>query len=419
MVLKKYKPKIVAVTGTVGKTSTKDAIYTALSKSLSIRKARKSQNSDIGLPLTILGTKNPTNSTSAREWLEVLIEGVKLILFPNHYPEWLVLELGADHPGDIESATKWVRPDVSVITKLSKVPVHVEFFASVEEVIKEKGYLAQALKSPGTLILNADDEDVVSFKDLTSEKVLYFGEASTADIVLENYAVSYDSRDLPDGIMFDVYYRAQDSRFPVMLKGTLGRHLVYPILAALAVTEATGENVLAAAKTFRTHEPTPGRMRIIEGERGSVIIDDTYNSSPVALEEALLTLNSLHKSKRKIAVLGDMLELGKFSIDEHKKAGVLAAECSDMLVTIGQRSKYAAEAARQSGLGEVREFDDSREAGIFLKGIIETGDAVLVKGSQGIRAERVVEMLMKHPEEKERLLVRQDQEWIQRDRKHK
>lgn len=410
-VLRKYKPKIIGITGTVGKTSTKDAIYTALTKSLFVRKTKKSQNSEIGVPLTVLGMPNPASNIFG--WFEVIFEGLKLVLLPNHYPEWLVLEIGADHPGDIESITKWARPDVAVVTKLSKVPVHVEFFSSVEEVIYEKSFLIRNLKPGGVAVLNVDDEDVVKFSELTKGRIIYFGKGESADIRAEGYEVAYDEEGKPVGIQFDVYEKSRDERFPIPLKGTLGEHLVYPVLAALAVTEAVGEETLIAARALRSHEPTPGRMRIIEGIEGSIIIDDTYNSSPVAVAEALTTLSVL-RNGRKIAVLGDMLELGKYSIEEHKKAGRLAAETADILVTIGPRSQYSAESAKLMGMKHVHEFTDSRTAGRFLKDFVQLGDTVLVKASQGIRAERVVEAIMAHPEDKEKLLVRFDAEWKNR-----
>lgn len=416
LVLKKYKPKVVAVTGTVGKTSTKDAIYTALSKTLSVRKTKKSQNSEFGLPLTILGQENPVHTLSVVSWLKVLARGLDLVLMPHHYPEWLVLEIGADHPGDIQKAVSWVRPDISVVTKLSKVPVHVEFFSSVEEVTREKSYLVRGLKPGGIAILNGDDEDVRTFSTLTDGRVIYFGSASDADISAENYEVTYDASDRPDGVCFDVVHRPHGERFPVLLKGTLGHHLVYPVIAALAVAEAVGENVASISKAFRTHEATPGRMRVIEGEGGTTIIDDTYNSSPVAVEEALKTLESL-RATRRIAVLGDMLELGKYSVDAHRKVGVLASECADALVTIGPRSQSAAEAARFSGMKEVHEFRDALEALAYLRETVTKGDTILVKGSQGMRTERIVRGLMAHPEDAEKLLVRQDAEWKERDKK--
>ncbi len=415
LVIKKYKPRIVAVTGTVGKTSTKDAIYTALSKSFSVRKTKKSQNSEIGIPLTILECSNPASSILG--WFEVLLEGVKLILMPHHYPEWLILEIGADHPGDISEVMKWIKPNVSVVTKLSKVPVHVEFFSSVEQVTKEKSYLVRSLKPGGVAVLNADDEDVVNFKELTKEKVIFFGASDISNVKVHDYEVTYNEEKKPDGIKFIVSHALDEEgnieEFPILLKGTLGYHLVYPILAALTVTDALGENVLQAGKAFRTHEPTPGRMRIIDGINSSVLIDDTYNSSPVAVEEALRTLKNV-EGTRKVAVLGDMLELGKYSIEEHKKAGVIVSKTADVLITVGQRSQYTAESARENGFNTAYSFSRSEEAGDFLKDFIQAGDIVLIKGSQGIKAERIVERVMAHPEDKEKLLVRQDKEWQNR-----
>lgn len=411
-ILKKYKPKVVGITGTVGKTSTKDAVYTALCRFVSVRKTKKSYNSEFGIPLTIIGATNPVSTTDMFAWLGVLLEGLKLILLPNHYPEWLVLEVGADHPGDIKRATRWLKPDIAIVTKLSKTPVHVEHFASPEDVFEEKGNLVRALKPGGTLILNAEDEDVLAYRNLSDEKTILFGNAAGSDLRSEHYKVVYDADGLPTGIYFDV--ATEEESIPVSLAGTLGEHHAFHVLAALAVTKALGENLALAAKNFRTHEPTPGRMRIIEGEKETVILDDTYNSSPVAAEEALKVLGML-EAKRKIAVLGDMLELGRYSVDAHRKAGAQASQVADILVTVGVRSRATAESALDNmNESDVFQFDDSREAGIFLEPLIEKGDAILVKGSQGMRMERIVEEMMAHPEDKEKLLVRQDEEWQRR-----
>ncbi|MHB0978035.1 MAG: UDP-N-acetylmuramoyl-tripeptide--D-alanyl-D-alanine ligase [Minisyncoccota bacterium] len=409
-VLRKYKPKIVAITGSVGKTSTKDATYTALSRFYNCRKSQKSQNSDIGIPLSILNI--PNAGSNFLLWLKNLINGLVLILLPHYYPEWLVLEVGADTPGDIEKVSRWLKPDIVVVTKLSKVPVHVEFFSSPEEIFKEKGNLVKVLKPGGTLILNADDSDVMAFRELTKEKVVLFGESSSADVSAQNYEVIYDENNLPLGASFVVL--GGDEALPIYLEGTVGKHHVYHILSALAVCKALGEPLSVAIKNFKYHEPTPGRMRLIEGEKGSIIIDDSYNSSPIALSEALNTLKDLKNTGRKIAVLGDMLELGKYSVEEHKKAGAKAGEIADILVTVGVRARYFAEGAQSAGMeeGNIFQFSDSKKAGEFMYNRIEKGDVVLVKGSQsGIRMERVVEKIMAHPEDKEKLLVRQDKEW--------
>ncbi len=410
--LKKYKPKIVAITGTVGKTSTKDAVYTALSKFYFVRASNKSFNSEIGIPLTVLNL--PNAGSDAFGWIRNILNGLVLILMPSHYPEWLVLEVGTDKPGDIQSVTKWLTPDIVIVTRLSKVPVHVEAFDSPEDLFEEKGNLVKALKRGGTLILNADDPDVVAYKNLSEEKIVLFGNSSGSDISSRDMEILYDERNMPKGITFKVVSEGEE--YPVYLCGTIGEHHAYHVLAAFAVCRTIGEHLSIAAKAFKNHEPTPGRLRIIEGIKESAILDDTYNSSPVALEEALKSLGNLEKAKRRIAILGDMLELGRFSVDEHKKMGVLAVKYADVLVTVGVRSRYAADSALDSGMDEskVLQFDDSREAGDYVQNIIEPGDAILVKGSQGVRMERVVEEIMAHPKDKQMLLVRQDKEWQKR-----
>jgi UDP-N-acetylmuramoyl-tripeptide--D-alanyl-D-alanine ligase len=407
-VLRKYKPNIVAITGTVGKTSTKDAVYTALSNFYFCRKSQKSFNSELGIPLTVLGLKNAENSFIG--WVKNILDGIDILMLPHHYPEWLILEIGTDRPGDIQEVTKWIKPDITIVTKLSKIPVHVEFFPSPEYVFKEKGKLVEALKPGGTLILNADDEDVLAYKNLSDEKVLLFGNEFEADIKGGNYEVIYDADKLPSGIRFDVM--AENEIFKIELLETLGSHHAYHILAALASVSAVKENLSIAVKSFRKHEPTPGRMRLVPGLKGSMIIDDTYNSSPIALEEALKTLKSL-KAKRKVAILGDMLELGKYSNEAHKKAGELAKESCDILVTVGLRSRATAETAMEFGMDEenIFQFDDSKEAGIFMQNIIKKGDVVLVKGSQGSRMEKAVLEIMAEPEKREDLLVRQYGFW--------
>lgn len=401
LVLRRYKPKIIAITGTVGKTSTREAIYAVLKDYVNVRQSPKSFNSDFGVPLTILGQKAPSKITDLVGWLQVIIEGLIVLIMPHHYPQWLVLEVGTDRPGDIEAITKWLKPDVVVVTKLSKTPVHVENFQSPEHLFKEKGYLVRALKPGGTLVLNADDEEVMKYKEYTAETVVTFSKGKDYEIVYDN--------DKPVGISFTV------KGTPVVIKGTLGRQHVEHVSAAMTVAKAVGEDLALAAGSLSRITATPGRVRLIAGINGSTIIDDTYNSSPIAVEEALRTLKSV-KAKRRIAVLGDMLELGRYSADAHRLVGEQAAKSAGLLATVGLRSRATAEAALAAGLSEkkVLQFDSSREAGSYLKDLIKEGDVVLVKGSQGIRMERVVEELMAEPKQKAKLLVRQGEEWKDR-----
>ncbi len=189
LVLKKYKPTIIAITGSVGKTSTKDAIYTVLSHFFFVRKSEKSFNSEFGVPLTILGC--PNGWSNPVQWAENLLKGLWLIIYPHKYPKWLVLEVGAGKPGDIKSIAKWLKPDVVVITRFPDMPVHVEFFGTPAAVIEEKTYLVKALSKDGLLVINADDPKVLELKQKSKAKVLTFGFTEEALFRASHEAISY------------------------------------------------------------------------------------------------------------------------------------------------------------------------------------------------------------------------------------
>lgn len=410
-VLKKYKPKIVAITGSVGKTSTKDAIYTVMSHFFFTRKSQKSFNSEIGVPLTILGLQNAWNNPIG--WIYNIISGLSLIFVKQKYPDWLVLEVGADRPGDIKRIARSIQPDITVVTRLSKIPVHVEYFGSVEDLYKEKGYLVQALKPAGTLVLNSDDEDVMLFKKDFDGETILFGFHEPADYLASDVSISYKNGK-PEGVGFLVVNGNEETE--LVLKGSLGKQHAYSVVAAFAVGGALGLDMNGMAHAFNTFEPVPGRMRLLDGVKETMIIDDSYNSSPIALNEALNTLESMEVSGRKIAILGDMLELGVYSPDEHKKVGKRVAEICKLLFTVGVRARGMAEGALEAGMDEdnVFQYEDSERAGADAEVKIKEGDVVLVKGSQGVRMEKAVEAIMAVPQKKKRLLVRQDEEWSKR-----
>ena len=392
----------------MGKTSTKDAIFTVMSEGFFVRKSEKSFNSEIGVPLTILGCNNAWNNPIF--WAKNIIEGLMLIILKNHYPKWLVLEVGADRPGDIKDITKWLKPDVVVVTAFPDVPVHVEYFDSPEEVIEEKEYLVKALKHDGVLILNQDDEKVQAFRHEYNNKVITFGFNDGATI-----KASHDT--------FNVHKRqtsfridSKGSSIPVIINGSLGRQHIYSAIAAFAVGFSQGLDLSSTSSAYENHEIPPGRMRVINGINKSTIIDDSYNSSPAAVKEALVVLKSISISGRRFAVLGDMMELGTYSMEEHRKVGVQVAESSDILITVGVRARSIAESAIKSGMGknDTFHFENSFEAGKELVQMLEKNDVVLIKGSQSIRMERIVKEIMAHPEQAGELLVRQDKEWLSR-----
>lgn len=196
LIVKKYRPHVIAITGSVGKTSTKDAIHTVVSDSLYARKSEKSFNSEIGIPLTILGVPNAWSNPV--QWLKNLWEGIELLVLPNHYPKWLVLEVGVDRPGDIERIVKWLPIDVAVFTRLPDVPVHVEYFDSPEAVGEEKLKLLNGLKRDGVIVYNGDDPILRAKLEGRKEKKITYGLAD-ADVTAGDYKIS-DERGLPTGI---------------------------------------------------------------------------------------------------------------------------------------------------------------------------------------------------------------------------
>ncbi len=414
-VVRRYKPRIVAETGSVGKTSAKDAVYEVLAQGARVRKSQKSFNSELGLPLTILGRPNAWNNPFG--WLQNIIDGLFLIAVRSNYPEWLVLEVGADRPGDIQSVAKWLPVEIAVITRLPEVPVHVEFFTSPEQVVEEKAALIDALVPGGTLVLYGDDSRAPQMRRRANgRQVVTFGFEAGVDVLAKDFAVFYTegSKHTPAGIEAKIV--VGDSSVPVQIFGTVGAHTLLPALAAVAVGKVLGKDITGSVASLGRYVPPPGRMHILPGIKGSTIIDDTYNSSPAAVSAALDTLVFINPRGRKIALLGDMLELGRHSVEEHRKLGAQAAKCTDLLLTVGFRARDFAEGALEAGMSEenILQFEDAEKAGDEMAQLVQEGDCVLVKGSQSMRMEKAVKELMAEPERAEELLVRQDVEWERR-----
>lgn len=416
IILWRFSPYIIMVTGSVGKTSTKDAVYTALkSKFNSVRKSKKSQNSDIGVPLTILDLSNAWNNPIL--WAFNILIGFLKAVLSFSYPKYLVLEVGADKPNDLADLLLWIKPSAVVATRFPDMPSHVQFYSSPEAVIEEE--LLPTLKVPrdGYLIVNSDDERAKKSAEGFEGKILSYGLTPMATVHSKGEEIIYKENNgiqYPVGIKFDVMYK--DEVFPFILYGVLGSTHIYPVLAGACVAISQGASLEEISKAFDDHEFPRGRMAIIEGLKGTTIIDDTYNSSPVAVEWALATLNGLNTQGRKFVALGDMRELGKYADSEHYKVGQNIARniVPHELILVGPLSRKIAEGAMAEGYSESRinQFDNSRDAGKYLEKIIQTGDVVLAKGSQNtIRMEWLVEEIMAHPEDKEKLLVRQEDFW--------
>lgn len=455
LILKKHKPKIIAVTGSVGKTSTKDAIYTLLSGFHHVRKSDKSFNSEIGVPLTVIGCPNAWSSMSG--WFSNIMHGLDVIFSKDEaYPTHLVLEIGTDRPGDILAITKWLKIDVAVINKISEVPVHVEFFKNRNELFEEKLNVVRALRKDGALVLYGDQPDVASIKPPNGQRVFSYGfeaissnGAGSEQVTGSRYSITYDNHtgNFPVGFSLEV------DGMTFQPKGVVGIQQAYPFLAAYAVLRALGIDTKAnkdkILDLIHNHRFPPGRMNIIHGIKNSVLIDDTYNASPDATVAGLKVIEEIrlhsplvqsspssslvlkvgnYTSKvRTIVIVGDMMELGQFSVNAHEEVGVNIAKSSpSLLITVGMRARKCADGALSVITGKVPghtemkaddviSYTNSNEAASALTHLVREHDVIYIKGSQFIRAERITKALMADPSKAPQLLVRQDAQWLAKE----
>lgn len=413
-ILSKYQPDIVSITGSVGKTSTREAIYTVLSSRFNVRVNIKNYNNEIGLPLTIMGFKSANRSIIG--WLGVFGKAINLILFRDHtFPEIIILEMGVDRPGDMDYLNTMITPKVAVLTRIGSA--HLEFFTSLAHVRDEKAKILNNLPKDGYAIINYDDEHLLGLKDKIKQKVVTFGLAPEADVSANNITLNFrESQDIHSlaGINFKISY--QGSYIPILLPRAVGQTSVYASLAAAAVGFCFGMNGIEISKALLNLTPTRGRMNLVQGIKGSMIIDDTYNASPQSLSLALETLGqfSLEQVKTKWIVLGDMLELGEEEEKEHLKIGKQIAGIAKVkLLLYGTLAEKFGEGAVRAGMLEnnVHHFKQHLDIVQFLEQEIQENDLILVKGSQSMRMEKVVKEIMEHKTQAEGTLVRQEAEW--------
>lgn len=343
IVLRRHHPQIIGITGSVGKTSTKEAIYTVLSQNLKekVGKSYGNLNNEYGLPLAILGFKNTPTTFS---WPFVLFWAIiktPLILLSS-YPLILVLEYAADKPGDIEYLTSFLKPRIGVVTRVGIA--HTKFFKNLENIFEEKSKLISILPKDGFAVLNESDELVAKMAKETLAKIVWY-ESEGLDL---------------------------------------------PMRAAQAVGETLGITSDKIKNSLNDFQGIPGRLNIIKAENDIIIIDDSYNANPLSMKLALDFLREMKSETkdmkcRKISVLGDMLELGSFSPTAHQEIGKYARRYADVVVSVGKQSqKMAAD----------YHFEDKDKALELLLKIIKKGDIILIKGSHGIHLEEIVEKLV-------------------------
>lgn len=404
IVLWKYQPEIIGVTGSVGKTSTKEAIYHVLKKQFQVRRNMRNYNNEIGVPLTILGLE--TGGRSIVAWLKNFFKAGAIILWKKNYPEILVLEIGVDRPGDMKYLLDFVPVKIGIITAIGQFPVHLEFFPEKGRLVEEKALLVKSLAKNGLAVLNYDDLSVRMIGDELPSKlsITNYGLGEGADLKILNYELII--RDLAKSdfvVNFKLEY--QGSFVPVRLNKVLGKQQAYAAAAAAAVGLYFGLNLVEISNALRKYRSLAGRTNLIKGIKNSWIIDDSYNSSPMAALAALEILEEFNG--RKIAVLGDMLELGEDTEAGHRQVGQKAAGLVDLFFTVGPRARFMASEANQQGLAKEKIFEFSRaeEAALSVQEKIAEGDIVLVKGSRAIHLEKVVKEIMAKPEKADKLLV--------------
>lgn len=414
LILRKYQPQIIGITGSVGKTSTKEAIYTVLKKKANVRRSIKNYNNEIGVPLTILGLDSPGRSLIG--WVILGFKVMKLYLNTDQsYPKVLVLEMGVDKPGDMEYLCSFVKASIGVVTMIG--PVHLEYFGTLDKIQIEKGILIKNLPKTGTAILNYDNEQARQLAGQSVAKVITYGFHEKAMVRAEEVIFSFENFTAGGnlrGVSFKLGYNG--SYVPVLLPNVVGYNAIYAALAGAAAGVAQGMNLVEIADALHLYEAPKGRMNIIAGIKNTVIIDDTYNASPQAMMAAIEILKRLPSpdGTNKFAVLGDMLELGSYTEEAHREVGRYLVECRiNHLIVVGERSRDIARAAKEAGMDKdkIYHFPAAVEAGKFLQERISQGDIILVKGSQGVRMEKTVKEIMAEPLRSKNLLVRQGPEW--------
>ena len=402
--IKAKNPKIVAITGSVGKTFTKHVVARVLSANYRVLVHPGNYNSEIGLPLAIFEADVPKSLMNPWPWLKIFIRTQKVIKNLRYPYEVWVLELGSESLGEIAAFTNYLTPDLGIITSVTLT--HLEGYKSLTEILDDEMELATSSK---LVLLNQDDVELGKLKaELPVDHIKWYG------LDKGEYRFEIEKFDEHKGYRGILHLPGQDIKINTQI---IAKHNLYALVVAGAVAKLVGNienNDIRIALEAVT--PTYGRMNFLPGLKGSVIIDDTYNSSPDAAIAALDTLYSL--SGRKIAMLGSMNELAGQSKKAHIQVGSYATR-ADLLITIGQEAKkYLLPAALKAGLKkkQTKAFDDPYAAGEYLLQVIKKGDYILAKGSQNnVFAEEAVALILKNPADRTKL-VRQSDQWQKQKR---
>ncbi len=362
---RKFGVPVVALTGSNGKTTTKEMISACLETTFPILKTKGNLNNLVGLPLTLLN----------------LTEKERVA----------VLEMGMNVPGEIRRLTEIAEPDVGLITNIQRA--HLEGVGSLERIKEEKGALFRRMKRDGSIIVNQDDPRVVDLGEEFPGQKITFGIDQPADVMAKEIRVKGS-----EGTFFTLVLEGEEAEVHLPL---LGRHFVYNALSAIATASLFGIEQGKTIDALRQFRPFPLRMEIVSLGGGITLINDAYNANPDSMEMALRTLSEAKGEGRAIAVLGDMLELGGFTVEAHRQLGKKVTELSiDLLLTIGDEAPVVVESAIREGIGHerARVAESHSEAASIVRAFAREGDWILVKGSRGMAMENVVEDLKERRE---------------------
>ena len=360
---RRYPLTAVAITGSNGKTTTKEMVAAILGRSWKVLKSEGTFNNLVGLPLTLLQLDDSYQAA--------------------------VVELGMNQPGEIRRLTKIVRPDVGLITNIQ--PAHLEGVGSLDGVQSAKGELFAGMAATASIVVNRDDPRVVALAaSFPGHQVGFSTGSVSAEVVLEEI-VSMDHKG--SRFLLKIAGKTHEMHLPV-----LGRHQLSNAVAAAAVAWSLGLPVSSIAEALATFQPVDRRMEVLSLLGDIYIINDTYNANPGSMAAALETLMRVKKQGKAIAVLGDMLELGTDSDALHRQVGSIAAqEKVDHLLALGPQSPHLLAGAAEAGMETelITQGTDHRELALQIHRLLVAGDWVLVKGSRGMRMEKVVEYLLK------------------------
>lgn len=354
----KFDIPVIAITGSNGKTTTKDLVAAVLSARGPVCKTQANFNNEVGLPLTLLSIRKEHVAA--------------------------VVEIGMRGRHQIEELMPIAEPSIGIVTNVGET--HIELLGSIENIARAKCEMVEGLPDNGTVILNADDQRVAAMAEKAKPgvRVMTFGIESEADIRGESiHTDEYVTR-------FTVCYNDKFHDYVIPL---LGMHNVYNALAAVTVGFAAGLSSVEIHKGFLALEATKMRFECSEKD-GCRIINDAYNASPMSMKASLETAAKLNPESRLIAVLGDMLELGDISESAHREVGQEVGKNGfSTLITYGDMSRWIDEGARAEGVKDVRHASSHEEAAEMLKGIVKRGDTVLFKGSRGMKMEKILELV--------------------------